>query len=98
MTVDPAKATDPLLETVLNLSRFHREHEKRYAEAPLEDALALLRIARTLRSLGERWSEVKPRSTPSGASPFAGAEDLNDERAIESLGVCSWRARASPPR
>ena len=36
MTVDPANATDPLLEAVLNLSRFHREHEKRYAEAEKE--------------------------------------------------------------
>jgi hypothetical protein len=96
MTVDPANATDPLLEAVLNLSRFHREHEKRYAEAPLEDALALQRIARTLRSLAERWSEVEPRSTPSSASPFAGAEDLNDERAIESLGVLFMEGEGEP--
>jgi len=26
--------TDPLLEAILNLSRFHREHEKFYASAP----------------------------------------------------------------
>jgi hypothetical protein len=82
-----AGTTDPLLDAVLNLSRYRREHEKYYAESPLEDALELQRAARTLRSLAERWSEVEPRSGPSAASPFAGAEDLNDERAIESLGV-----------
>lgn len=29
---------DPLLETVQNLSHYHREHEKYYSEAPLQDA------------------------------------------------------------
>jgi hypothetical protein len=85
-----------VLETVLNLSRFHHEHEKYYAEAPLEDALALQRIARTLRSLAERWSEVEPQAAPSTRSPFAGAEDLNDERAIESLGVLFMEGEKEP--
>jgi hypothetical protein len=31
---------------VKNLSRYHREHEKYYSEAPLADAIALQRIAR----------------------------------------------------
>jgi hypothetical protein len=88
--------TDPLLEAVLNLSRYHREHEKYYAEAPLEDALALQLIARTLRSLAERWTDVEPRSGPSAPGPFAGAEDLNDERAIESLGVLFMEGEGEP--
>jgi len=94
--VRSTNAPDPMLEAVLNLSRFHREHEKYYAEAPLEDALALQRVARTLRSMAERWSTVDPRSTPSAASPFAGAEDLNDERAIESLGILFMEGEGEP--
>jgi hypothetical protein len=87
---------DALLEAALNLARFHREHEKYYAEAPLEDAIALQRFSRTLRSLAERWSAVEPRDAPSATSPFAGAEDLNDERAIKSLGVLFMEGEGEP--
>jgi hypothetical protein len=75
-----------VLATLENLSRFHREHEKYYSEAPLYDAAALQRTSRTLKALAERWSE-RPPATPSLGSPFAGATDLNDERAIEAGGV-----------
>src|SRR5687767_14558475 len=88
---------DPLLDMVLNLSRFHREHEKHYAEAPLQDALELQRAAAGLRSLAERWSEVEPQAGPSAGGPFAGAEDLNDERAIESLGILFMEGQGEPP-
>ena len=33
-TIIPPQEHGPLLEAVLNLSRFHREHEKFYASAP----------------------------------------------------------------
>jgi hypothetical protein len=36
-------ANDGLLVVAANLSRYHREHEKYYSEAPLADAVALLR-------------------------------------------------------
>jgi hypothetical protein len=39
----------PLLQTIMNLARFHREHEKYYATAPREQAVALQRSARTLQ-------------------------------------------------
>lgn len=34
---------DPLLSMVLNLSQYHREHEKFYGESPLHDAITLHR-------------------------------------------------------
>ena len=40
-----------LLDAVLNLSRFHREHEKFYASSPRERAVTLQRHARTLHAL-----------------------------------------------
>jgi hypothetical protein len=85
----------PLLQAVLNLSRFHREHEKHYAAAPLEDALWLQRTSRTFKALAERWSraEVEPHPAP---SPFAGAPDLNDERAIETSGVLFMEGEGEP--
>jgi len=88
-------ADDPLLDAVLNLARFHREHEKHYAQVPLEDALALQRVSRTLSALAERWSGVQPGS-PAPGGPFAGAEDLNDERAIETGGVLFMEGEGEP--
>ncbi|MXP20758.1 hypothetical protein GIY30_05230 [Gordonia sp. HNM0687] len=78
-----------------NLSRFHREHEKYYSEAPLSDAIALQRIARTITALAERWSTVE-RATQTSPSPFAGAPDLNDERAIETSGVLFMEGAGEP--
>ena len=45
-TVDQTATHSPLLDAVLNLSRYHREHEKFYATAPRERAVALQRHAR----------------------------------------------------
>jgi len=78
--------SDGLLAIAANLSRYHREHEKYYSEAPLADAISLQRAARSLMALAERWSTAEPAAEPA-PSPFAGATDLNDERAIESSGV-----------
>src|SRR4051794_37380228 len=77
---------DGLLEIVANLARFHREHEKFYARAPLRQALDLQTTSGTLKALAERWTGAAPVESPP-ASPYAGASDLNDERAIEASGV-----------
>ncbi|MGV9711117.1 zinc-binding dehydrogenase [Gordonia sp. NPDC003424] len=61
----PPPPGDELLAIAANLSHFHREHEKYYSEAPLTDALALQRIARTLTALAERWSSAEPTGAPS---------------------------------
>jgi hypothetical protein len=89
-----SQTTDPLLEIVLNLSRYHREHEKHYAMAPLESALRLLRYSTTLKALAERWAAADP--VPGAPSPYAGAEDLNDERAIELAGVLFMEGEGEP--
>jgi hypothetical protein len=86
---------DPLIESALNLSRFHREHEKYYSGAPLEDAAGLQRTSLALIALAERWSRAEAGER-SAASPFAGAEDLNDERAIESAGILFMEGEGEP--
>ena len=88
-------SADPFLTVVLNLSRFHREHEKFYAESPLHEAIALSRTSSALKALAERWSTVQPDEAPL-PSPFAGAVDLNDERAIELLGVLFMEGTGEP--
>lgn len=93
----PANADDhdPLFEAILNLSRFHREHEKYYAQAPLEDAVRLQRHARVLQALADRWSRVDP-STDTAPSPYAGCEDLNDPAALQLDGVLFMEGEGEP--
>ena len=84
-TPSPPK-TNPLFEVAVNLARSHREHERYYSEAPLHEAIKLQRISRALKALAERWAESQPLDHPLPV-PFAGASDLNDDRAIEGLGI-----------
>lgn len=91
-----AAVTDPaLLEAILNLSRYHREHEKFYASSPREAAVRLQRHARTLQALADRWSTVAPAS-PTPFSPFEGAEDLNDLAAVQLDGVLFMEGEGRP--
>ncbi|SNS08405.1 hypothetical protein SAMN04488107_1262 [Geodermatophilus saharensis] len=71
MSAGPARP-DPLLDAALNLARFHGEHERFYASAPLETALRLQRHARALLALADRWTTVEPAASRA-VSPFAGA-------------------------
>ena len=91
----PSAEADGLLAVAANLSQYHREHEKYYTEAPLTDAIALHRVARTLIALAERWTSVEPAAEPT-PSPFAGTPDLNDKRAIETSGVLFMEGGGEP--
>ena len=91
----PSAGGDGLLAVAGNLSRYHREHEKYYSEAPLTDAIALQRTARTLIALAERWTSAEPAAAPA-PSPFAGTPDLNDDRAIETSGVLFMEGGGEP--
>jgi hypothetical protein len=90
----PGAGSDGLLAVAANLSHYHREHEKYYSEAPLTEAIALQRAARTLIALAERWTAAEP-AVPA-PSPFAGTPDLNDDRAIETSGVLFMEGAGEP--
>ncbi|MGY1701881.1 hypothetical protein [Geodermatophilus sp. SYSU D00766] len=85
----------PLLEAALNLSRFHKEHERFYATSPLETALRLRRHARALLALADRWTTVEPSVHPA-LSPYAGTEDLNSEAATALDGVLFLEGEGRP--
>ena len=87
---------NPLLEAVLNLAKFHRDHEKFYSSSPREQAVVLQRHARTLQALADRWTTVEP-STRTVLSPFEGAEDLNAPDAIQLDGVLFLEGEGEPP-
>jgi hypothetical protein len=85
----------PLLLAILNLSKFHREHEKFYASAPREQAVHLQRHARTLQALADTWSVTSP-STATPFSPYEGAEDLNSPAALQLDGVLFMEGEGRP--
>ncbi len=95
MATSTGRRHDPLLETVLNLSAYHHEHEKYYGHQPLEEALRLHGYSRTLKTLAARWERAVP-STDRPASPFAGADDLNEFSAIQSDGVLFMEGEGEP--
>jgi 8-oxo-dGTP diphosphatase len=49
-----------LVDAVLNLVRYRREHEKFNAQAPLEDAVLLQRHSGTRKTLTDRWQHLTP--------------------------------------
>lgn len=95
MTSAPDTGHSALLDAILNLSTFHREHEKFYASSPREFAVTLQRHARTLQSLADGWTTSTPPSrTP--FSPYEGAEDLNTRCAIQLDGVLFMEGEGRP--
>lgn len=84
-----------LLTAVLNLSKYHRDHEKYYSSAPLEQAVTLHRYARTLQALADRWSTVTP-GYRDVMSPYEAAEDLNAPDAIQLDGVLFLEGEGRP--
>jgi len=90
-------AAAPQLVAILNLARYHREHEKFYARAPLERAIDLQRAARTLTTLADRWGEAPGAEAPVAGARFAGCEDLNEPAAIQSDGVLFMEGEGEPP-
>ena len=85
----------PLLHAILNLSKFHREHEKFYASSPREAAVTLQRHARSLQALADQWTITEP-SARASLSPFEGAEDLNSAAAIQLDGVLFMEGEGCP--
>ena len=53
-------AARPLLVAMLNMTAFHREHEKFYSVSPREQAVVLQRHSRTLHALADRWTTTPP--------------------------------------
>jgi hypothetical protein len=85
----------PLLTAMLNMSAFHREHEKFYSTSPREQSVVLQRHSRTLHALADRWTWVAPSGSPV-FSPYEGAPDLNDPAALQLDGVLFMEGEGEP--
>lgn len=88
-------ASARFLDQIENLSRTHREHELYYSQAPLDDAVVLQRISRTLKALAGHWRTATPVQVD-GANRYAGCDDLNVQAAIEQLGVLFLEGEGEP--
>jgi hypothetical protein len=95
MSVRTDDATLPLLHAMLNMTAFHREHEKFYSSSPREQAVTLQRHSRTLHALADRWTVTDP-STRSVLSPYEGADDLNADAALQLDGVLFMEGEGEP--
>ena len=87
--------SDAFLVAIENLSRFHRDHERFYAQAPRAQAVTLQRHARTLGSLAARWAGAEAAHTEA-LNPFEGAEELNDGEALQLDGVLFMEGEGEP--
>lgn len=97
MSATKSTASDltPLLTAMLNMTAFHREHEKFYSTAPREQAVVLQRHSRTLLALADQWTTTAP-STASAFSPYEGAPDLNAAAAMQLDGVLFMEGEGEP--
>jgi hypothetical protein len=93
----PVQEQDPthLLDQIENLTRTHREHELYYSQAPLDDAVTLQQISRTLKALAGHWRTATPLEVD-GANRYAGCDDLNVQAAIEQTGVLFLEGEGEP--
>jgi hypothetical protein len=91
----PGAPPVPLLEVIGNLSRFHREHETFYSQAPLQAARDVQAHSRALKWLAAQWSEAEPARHPL-PNPFAGAEDLNPPGLASESGILFMEGEGEP--
>jgi hypothetical protein len=86
---------DPLLDAIENLSSFHREHEKFYAQQPRQQAVDVQRHSRTLCALADRWSTVAVEALDA-LNPYEGSTDLNSSDATQLDGVLFMEGEGEP--
>ncbi len=90
-----AKELLPLLMAMLNMTAFHREHEKFYSTSPREQAIVLQRHSRTLHALADKWMTARS-DHPVAFSPYEGASDLNAAAALQLDGVLFMEGEGEP--
>jgi hypothetical protein len=83
-------------EAILNQSKYHHEHEKFYAKAPLKQAVELQEASIVLKTLADRWSRVEAQQPAQGDNPYMGSEDLNEAATIQHTGVLFMEGEEEP--
>jgi hypothetical protein len=80
-----------------NLSKYHREHEKYYSQAPLHTAVEIQSASKTLKTLADKWSNLKRVNVTEGTyNRYMACEDLNEDAAIQYNGLLFMEGEAEP--
>lgn len=87
---------DDFYKTILNLSKYHREHEKYYAWEPIEKSIKLQQTSMVIKTLADRWKNQNI-DTPKQGNPYHGCEDLNETSTIQHNGVLFMEGEGEPP-
>jgi hypothetical protein len=90
------KDNNYLIQNILNLSKYHREHEKYYSKAPLKQAIQIQDASLALKTLADRWTRIEPKQSKK-MNPFAGCEDINEIGAIQYNGILFMEGEGEPP-
>lgn len=90
-----------MLDAILNLSHYHREHELFYSRAPLEVAVKLQVVSRALKALAIKWQSGADQSglgssTGTPSARYAGCTDLNEASVIDALGILFMEGEGKP--
>jgi len=83
-------------DAILNLSKYHREHEKYYAWEPLEKSIKLQKASIAMKTLADRWINQQVDMSKK-ANPYMGCEDLNETASIQHNGILFMEGEGEPP-
>lgn len=89
------------IEGMLQVARFHRQHERYHSLSGLENAAALKRDSNALKVLADHWfrSADTPRTGIDYQDPAfraAGCEDLSDPTAVATTGILFMEGEGEP--
>ncbi|MCU0849713.1 MAG: hypothetical protein MUC80_00360 [Candidatus Thermoplasmatota archaeon] len=84
-----------LLKIISNLSKYHREHEKYYGQAPLTTAISIQNASKTLKTLADKWISIQQTDKTEG-NPYLGCEDLNEKASIQHDGLLFMEGENEP--
>jgi hypothetical protein len=83
------------LNIISNLSKYHREHEKFYGQAPLKTAITIQDASKTMKTLADKWSKIQQVEKQNG-NPYMGCEDINEDAAIQHNGLLFMEGEGEP--
>ena len=83
------------LDIISNLSKFHREHEKFYGQAPLKTAIEIQNASKTLKTLADKWTRLQQTEKAEG-NPYMGCEDINETATIQHDGLLFMEGEGEP--
>lgn len=88
------------LQAMLNICRYHRQHERYHTTESMNIAVELRRHSNAIKLLADKWSAGATQSAAGDYSTPAmmavGCDDLNDPAAITTTGVLFMEGESEP--